>query len=163
MTSLQRQTLTRRLQGRRQTLPALPDTLGVLRRGGKSMEDQYGTRPRVLSFGHDQSLLVTRQLLLEKSGHSVVCATNTSEFRTLVLRTTFDLILLCQSISSEECESASRFAREYAPEARLLLMFVRVGKCVPDHADVLLDAQAGPKVFLETTQRILTGRAVAVS
>ena len=38
-------------------------------------------------------------------------------------------------------------------------MFTSVGKCIPDHADVLLDAHAGPKVFIETTQRMLATAA----
>lgn len=117
----------------------------------------------VLSFSRDPTLLMTRTLLLQRAGCKVLSASNIPEFRACLLSQPFDLILLCQSISGEECESAAEFAREYAPSARLLLMFTRVGKCMPDHADVLLDAHAGPKVFLETAQRMLAssvGRAL---
>ena len=113
----------------------------------------------VLLFTRDLSLMLTRTLLLERDGFTVMSASEMREFRACLLRRSFDLILLCQSLSAEECESAADFAREHAPSARLLVMFTRIGKCIPDHADVLLDAHAGPKVFLETAQRMLTSSA----
>ena len=115
---------------------------------------KFGERS-VLLFSNDQSLLLTRTLLLEREGCTVLSASKIPDFRTCLLSRSFDLILLCQSISAEECESAADFAREHAPLARLLVMFTRVGKCIPDHADVLLDAQAGPRAFIETAQRML--------
>ena len=110
----------------------------------------------VLSLTHESGLMWTRRLLLEREGCNVVTASNIPEFRACVRSQAFDLILLCQSISPSECESAAQFAREHAPSARLLLMFNRIGKCMPEHADVLLDSLAGPKAFLQTAQRLLT-------
>jgi hypothetical protein len=119
------------------------------------MADSQVSAPCVLIFGHDTGLLVTRQLLLEREGCLVHVVRWVKEFRACVLGQAFELILLCQSLSPDECESASKFAREYAPTTRLLLMFTRVGKCIPEHADVLLDSLAGPKVFVETARRML--------
>ena len=117
------------------------------------MSGGHDGKSSVLSFSRDSTLLMTRTLLLERAGCTVIGAANLQEFRTRLLSQPVDLILLCQSISAEECESAANFAREHAPSARLLLMFTRIGKCVPDQADVLLDAHAGPRVFVETAQR----------
>lgn len=123
------------------------------------MSGEHDEKSPVLSFSRDATLLMTRTLLLERAGCVVDSASNLPEFRALLLSQPFKLILLCQSISPEECDSATQFAKEYAPSARLLLMFTRIGKCVPDQADVLLDAHAGPKVFLETAQRMLANSA----
>lgn len=109
----------------------------------------------VLLFSHDSGLLLTRQLLLEREGCTVVNSSSMAQFRACVLSQSFNLIMLCQSITAEECEAACRFKQEHAPSARLLLMFTSVGKCMPEYADVLLDAHAGPRVFIETTQRML--------
>jgi hypothetical protein len=119
------------------------------------MADDQVSVSRVLIFGHDNGLLVTRQLLLERDGCQVHVVRWAKEFRTCVLGQTFELILLCQSLSPDECESAAKFAQEHAPTTRLLLMFTRVGKCIPEHADVLLDSLSGPKVFVETARRML--------
>ena len=109
----------------------------------------------VLSLSHDPTLLMTRMLLLQRAGCEVAGANSLQEFRACILRQSFDLILICQSMSSEECEAASSFAREFAPSARLLVLFTRIGKCIPEQADVLLDAHAGPRVLVETAQRML--------
>ncbi len=119
------------------------------------MADSYGGESRVLLFGHDSGLLRTRQLLLERNACVAVVVTTIQEFRACVLSRAFQLVLLCQSLSADECETSAQFSQEHAPSTRLLLMFTRVGKCIPEHADVLLDSLAGPKVFIETTRRML--------
>ena len=120
------------------------------------MSGNHDGKPSVLTFSRDPALQTTRTLLLRHAGFFVVGAGNLPEFRARVLSQPFDLILVCQSITGEDCEAACRFAGEYAPASRLLLMFTRLGKCVPEETDVLLDAQAGPKVFLETAQRMIS-------
>jgi hypothetical protein len=120
------------------------------------MLDTHDEKSFVLSFSRDATLLMTRTLLLQRTGCTVMGATNLQEYRALLLSRPFDLILICQSVSADECGLAAQFAKEYAPSARLLLMFTRIGKCVIDQADVLLDAHAGPKVFVETAQRMLS-------
>ena len=123
------------------------------------MAGGHDGKSSVLSFSRDATLLMTRTLLLQRAGCTVVGASNLTEFRALLRSQPFELILLCQSISAEECDAAASYGREYAPSARLLLMFTRIGKCIPDQADVLLDAHAGPKIFLETAQRMLSNAA----
>ena len=123
------------------------------------MADDHAGESRVLLFGSDNGLLTTRQLLLERNGCEVSVVRTFQDFCMHVRDRAFDLILLCQSLSADECELASRFAQERAPSARLLLMFTRVGSSIPGHADVLLDSLAGPKVFIETARRMLAGNA----
>ena len=113
----------------------------------------------VLSLSHDPALLRTRMLLLQRAGCKVSCASNLQDFQTCILSQQFDLIMICQSMSAEECDAATRLAREFAPTARVLLMFTRIGKCVPEQADVMLDAHAGPRVLVETAQRMLSSAA----
>lgn len=121
----------------------------------------HSAKRSVLSPTHESSLMWTRRLLLEREGCTVITASNIPEFRACLMSQTFDLILLCQSITGPECASAAQFAREHAPSARLLMMFNRVGNCMPEHADVLLDSLAGPKVFLQTAHRMLAGAAAS--
>ena len=97
-----------------------------------------------------------RTLLLEREGCIVVSASEVPELRARLLGHSFDLVLICQSITAEESESAVEFAREHAPSARLLAMFTSVDKCIPGQADVILDAHAGPEAFIETVKRMLS-------
>ena len=108
----------------------------------------------VLLFSRDQSLLLTRTLLLGREGCSVMSASEMPDFRAFLLSRPFDLVIVCQSITAEECASAADFVREHAPSARLLMMFARDER-IPGQADVLLDAHAGPKAFVETATRML--------
>ena len=127
------------------------------------MADSHDGGSLVLLFSHDASLLMTRRLMLEHEGCKVATSSSLPEFRACLLRHSFDLILLCQSISPEDCEAASQWRREHAPLTRLLLMFTRVDKWMPEHADVLLDARAGPKAFLETARRMLASNTARAS
>ncbi len=66
------------------------------------MANGHDGKSRILLFGYDLGLLLTRQLLLERNGYQVHVVTTLRDFRTCVLCEAFDLILLCQSRASSE-------------------------------------------------------------
>lgn len=112
-------------------------------------------RSAALLFGHEESLLLSRKWLLSRTGCECSTVTTLSAYREKVLSSPVDLIILCQTSSSDECAAATEFAAEHLPQAQLLIMFSRDGRCDPEQNYVLLDATAGPAVFMQTTERML--------
>lgn len=110
---------------------------------------------RALLFGHEESLLKSRKWLLAAAGCESIIATTLTEYREMLLSHPLSLIILCQTASSDECNSATSFAAKHLPQAQLLVMFSRSAKCEPEQEYVMLDTMAGPEAFLKTTQRML--------
>ncbi|MGI4758716.1 MAG: hypothetical protein ACRYGF_17935 [Janthinobacterium lividum] len=110
---------------------------------------------RVLLFGHEEPLQLSRKLLLARAGYDCLLVTNLAEFKREVLRTPVGLIILCQTASHEECSVAINFAAEHARYAPLLIMFDYKRRCESQREYVLLDSMAGPEAFLKTTMRML--------
>ena len=106
-----------------------------------------------LSFGHEDLLLLTRQrmfMLLD-------CLCDTVSTRTA------SIIVLCQSLSGEECSHASNFAAEHSPGSRLVVMSTRIDKCVPNQAHLRQTSSDGPKAFMKTMSDLLSRQPFAAN
>ncbi len=118
----------------------------------------------VVCFSHDSSLLMSRVWLMEKMGCTVIPVTSETEFRETLRKYPVGLVVLCQSLTSEECRKADALSRKLSPEARVLVLFSTEQKWIPRGDGVLLDAQCGPATFLSTVRGMLPsldGLAVA--
>jgi hypothetical protein len=60
----------------------------------------------ILLYSHDSLLLLTRRVMLEKSGYVVFMACNLNEIHGACSTQSIDLIILCQTISSDEAAMA---------------------------------------------------------
>ena len=108
-----------------------------------------------LCYGHDALLLLTRQRMLMLLDCSCETVTSYTEFRERLRSGTPRIIVLCQSLTGEECSQASHFAAQHCPESRLVVMFTRLEKCVPQEAYGLMATHAGPKVFSRIMSELL--------
>ncbi len=108
-----------------------------------------------LSFGHEPLLLLTRQRLLMLLGCSCDTVMNARSFEARLFTATPSIIVLCQSLSGEECSEASHFAAEHSPGSRLVVMFTRTDKCVPHPAHLMLTSSDGPKAFMKAMSDLL--------
>ena len=115
-------------------------------------------QPTVLCFSHDATLLKTRQWLLEREHYTVLGVMSQGDFRVEICRTTVDLVLLCQTLSAEECRNATNFAAEHAPAARFAVLRTSRNKATPDGDAVVVDVSNGPADFLCTIGRMLPVR-----
>ncbi len=109
----------------------------------------------VLCFSHDFSLLISRQMLLEQNGCFLLCAMSVSEVRERLRWRHVDLIVLCQTLSAEECAGATRWMREYSPDGHCLSMHVTEAKPAAVTECELLRASDGPLAFARTVNRLL--------
>jgi CheY-like chemotaxis protein len=77
--------------------------------------------PKILLIGDDFRLLATRAALLAKTGASTVCC-NPAEVQKDLERESFDVVVLCHSLSEEEARKAAEFAHRRWPEAKVFLI-----------------------------------------
>jgi CheY-like chemotaxis protein len=77
--------------------------------------------PKILLIGDDFRLLATRAALLTKTGASTVCC-NPAEMQKDLERESFDLVVLCHSLSEEDAHRAATFVRQRWPAAKVFLI-----------------------------------------
>ena len=77
--------------------------------------------PKILLIGDDFRLLATRAALLTKTGASTVCC-NPAEMQKDLGRETFDLAVLCHSLSEEAAHEAVGYVHRRWPEAKIFLV-----------------------------------------
>ncbi|MGI4853454.1 MAG: hypothetical protein ACRYF4_05310 [Janthinobacterium lividum] len=109
----------------------------------------------VLLFGHEASLLSSRKWLLARLECQCITVSTLAKYRQETLQGDLYLVILCQTLTSDEGVSASAFAAEHLPHIPLLVMFSRHFGYEPNQHYVLLDAASGPDAFLQTTKRML--------
>ncbi|MEO6803422.1 MAG: hypothetical protein ABI197_09300 [Granulicella sp.] len=76
----------------------------------------------ILIFGYDENLLRTRRWLLEGQGYRVWTASSLMAAAQILGMEPVGLLILCQTISTTEYESAVELAQATQPEIRMLTM-----------------------------------------
>ena len=128
---------------------------------GQSLLEPLLQRRTALCYGHDALLLLTRQRMLMQLGCSCDTVMSDGDYEAQLWSAAPSLIVLCQSLTGEECGYAARFAAEHSPGSRLVVMFTRVDKCVPNQAHVMLTSSDGPKAFIKAMLDLLGKQALA--
>ena len=77
---------------------------------------------KVVVYGNDPLLLLTRRLLLERAGFTVFTTSHFEEEIELMATQEPQLLILCQSLHAEETQTALMMAREVRPQMKTLLM-----------------------------------------
>ena len=98
---------------------------------------------RVLVVSRDEMLLRTRVMILG-AYFSVERAGRFAEARALLISQSFDLIVLCHSLTSTECEQLARMAHEQKPRPLILGMGASLRAGTQPWADSQLGVDAGP-------------------
>jgi CheY-like chemotaxis protein len=76
---------------------------------------------KILLAGQDPRLLSTRAAVLKKTGAEVVSC-NASEALKVVESKTFDLVVLCHSVTAGEAEMIADSSRKHSDKTRVLLV-----------------------------------------
>jgi DNA-binding response OmpR family regulator len=98
---------------------------------------------RVLVVSRDEMLLRTREMILG-AFFAVRGAGRFSEARALLINNTFDLIVLCHSLTQDECEQLAVIAHELTPRPLILAMSASSRANIKPWADKQLGVDAGP-------------------
>ena len=81
----------------------------------------------ILCYGHDEALLGTQQQVLEEMGIPISFATTLPSFHDRICTGQPALIVLCHTLSAEECAREVSFATEHSPASKLLIMYSKTG------------------------------------
>ena len=109
---------------------------------------------RVLIYGRDPVLLETRRLVLLHSGFDVKVALQLQETVDLLATRSFDLFILCHSLSSKDCEHALTLAHSLHPSLRNLILDAPLAGCSGGAEDTKLSAFTDPETLLDTVNQL---------
>jgi hypothetical protein len=111
-------------------------------------------RPRVVCYGHEEMLLHTRKLILEREFLTERCET-LAGLTEILSRGHLDLVMICQSVSDAECEEVIEMVRAASPEAKVLVMQAGHPASCSVHSDAAMGNLEGPRALLEEIRGIL--------
>jgi hypothetical protein len=74
----------------------------------------------IVLYGLDEQLLQTRQMVLKSAGYKVSCATKLTQVEQALSCETTDLVVLCHSLSLEECGRAVAMAGSHGTATLIL-------------------------------------------
>lgn len=109
---------------------------------------------RVLVVSRDDMLLRSREMILG-AFFAVRGAGRFIEASTLLTNNRFDLIVLCHSLTPDECERLAALARDRAPRCQVLAMGATSRGIVKPWADKQLGVDAGPYGLLKKCAEML--------
>jgi CheY-like chemotaxis protein len=109
---------------------------------------------RVLVVSRDEMLLRTREMILG-AFFTVQGAGRLPEAATAMTRSRFDLIILCHSLSPDECECLAFLAQQHTPRPLILAMNASSRANLKPWADKQLGVDAGPYALVKKCAEML--------
>jgi hypothetical protein len=112
----------------------------------------------ILLYGRDEQLLQSRQLLLQRGGYEVWVATGLAEIDVVSRLERIDLLILCHSLTLEECGRALAFGQSRWPFMKSLILSAVGSWSEAGELPQVFDTTLGPERLLSTLSRLLNDR-----
>ena len=109
----------------------------------------------VLVFGRDYQLVHTRGLILEKAGFRVRTASSLPDIHQLLSEPTMDVMLLCHSLSIQECDEALLLTHERWPHMQTIALVSGSSDCGSQSVDTVIEATDGPAKLITAVRKRL--------
>lgn len=114
---------------------------------------------RILLYGRDSDLLQTRGGVLESAGFQVCVATKLLDIDACFISGRIDAMILCHTLSGEECRQALGMARRRNSGIKaILLAGNRSTLSEQELYDGIFEAFQGPGALIATVGRVLVRR-----
>jgi hypothetical protein len=111
-------------------------------------------RKRILLVSRDLMVLQTRRLML--GAYFDVCSAGRAlEARMFLEKQAFDLIVLCYTLTEDECQNIVDAARERCPQARILMLTVTGSAASETAIHPHLPAEGGPFLLVKKSAELL--------
>ena len=110
--------------------------------------------PQVLVVSRDAMLLQTRQLILG-AFFRTLCAGRMREVETKLSTTTVDLVILCYTLTEEECRHVIDLTMEQKKRPRILRLMPAGSSSPEDLPAGSMLAEAGPYYLLKRSAELL--------
>ena len=109
----------------------------------------------ILIYGNNIELLQLRKLVLETTGYFVWITTDIRKVEEHLLMRRVDLLVLCHSLSTEECERVSQLISVVQPETKVLALSAVGSGCKLQHDHATCDTLDGPAKLVATVTRLV--------
>jgi DNA-binding response OmpR family regulator len=111
---------------------------------------------RILIYGNDPTLLMTRRLIFEKAGFQVLAANDFGTAIKISMTQTLEVLILCQSLSIAECMGILTTVREIAPSLRIIIL--DNSREVPELKahEKTVEVLASPEVLISVVNQMVT-------
>ncbi len=113
------------------------------------------TPKKILIYGRDPMLLETRQRILEHEGYSVLTADPPSRGIEVMASSKIDLLILCHSLSTDECHGILSVLQDRQPQAKSLSLVAARSGCRDQLLSEVLDAMQGPAKLVSTVTKLV--------
>ncbi len=104
--------------------------------------------PTILIYGSAPDLIDTRRLVLKHAGFDVTVSLSLNHTTELLTARPFDLLLLCHSLFSSDCESALVQSDALRPETKRLILCKPLSNRLHTDRDTYLVAFASPDTLI---------------
>ncbi len=111
---------------------------------------------RLVCFGHDEMLLVTRKLILDKLTR-VEVVSNFDALTLLVGNGSLDLVVLCHTLKPEERERAIKLLAQRSPSTKIVCLVPVTDTLYGDIPEHVCTATSGSAENLHRTVKKLLG------
>jgi hypothetical protein len=108
-------------------------------------------------YGNDTHLLETRRCILQHYSVDVDMVTDLSALKEITLEREVDLLMLCHSLSYDECDAALTVARERQPQMKHMILTSNDSACAATPADMVVDTHDGPGKWVASVGQLLYG------
>lgn len=109
----------------------------------------------ILMCGRNSELQRLRRKILERAGYSIFAASSNSEAITMLGTLPVDLLLLCHTLSTNECDELVRFTQDRWPQTKTLALSGIVSGCHDSQPDATYFANEGPDLLLKQIHELL--------
>jgi hypothetical protein len=121
------------------------------------------TKTSIVMYGHDQQLLATRQWVLQTRGYRVFIVPHPSKFASIPQNPPMKLLILCHSLTPEECGAAIALATARWPGIQTLTLDAD-GTRMPDGLlGQLLHTMDGPAKLISIVTELIGSSTQAAS
>ena len=111
--------------------------------------------PNLLLCGLDPLLLDTRKLILERCGYQVSIASNPVNAQRIIQSRRVDLVILCHSLSTDECDQVRAIASLHSPETKILTLTAGFKGCRGGMISQIFDTSDGPAKLIFFVEHLL--------
>ena len=114
------------------------------------------TPPVIVVYGHDQSLLDTRTWVLEGAGYEVSQASDIGELEQAACERSVKLVVLCHTLTEQECEATRTSLEERQPATQRLLITTNRPLFSQTAREPAISAFDGPRALIEIVGKLLS-------
>jgi DNA-binding NtrC family response regulator len=108
----------------------------------------------ILMFGRDIRLLETRAWVLETAGYKVRTVSSVEALDQVLASESIDLLVLCHSLSTEQCNQTLILTKDL-PKVKILLLTTGERGCNSQIQEAIFDITNGPAPFLSTVGKLV--------